>query len=384
MPNPKVIETLIIGAGPAGLAMAGRLSKAGINFHSIEKSPDLGNRWRHHYDRLHLHTVKRLSHLPHFPFPADYPVYVPRDKFVDYLESYAAEFEIRPEFGVTVHRIAKSKDGGWNIETSNGEIEARLVIIATGVNNEAKAPEWEGRNEFTGTITHSVDYKNPNDYLNSRTLVVGMGNTGAEIALDLSEQGVKTFLSVRGELNIVPRDLNGRSVQETALILDKFPFGIGEWLGAKITGIYFGNLSKYGIEKSKVRPVVQLNTTGKTPVIDIGTVKAIKQGRIKVVSEANRFTAKGVMLDNGEELEVDHIIFATGYHSCLDGLIENMVEFKDRLGYPKGAIGSGFHEGLYFVGFNNYKLGGILGTIFSDSEEALIDIMDKSKGAAEV
>jgi len=368
MKKERDFDVLIIGAGPAGLAMAGRLRKAGIDFHMIEKSNDVGNRWRHHYDRLHLHSVKRLSNLPHLVFPDDYPVYVPRKKFVDYLESYATEFGIQPEFGVSVLHIAKSENSHWNVETSSGVFSARSVIVATGVNNKPKFPEWEGQEGYTGTISHSVEYKNPGAYLNSRTLVVGMGNTGAEVALDLSEHGVETFLSVRGALNIVPRDLNGQPVQEAALVLDKIPFGVGQWLGAKIQGIYFGDLKKYGIDKSKIRPAVQLNTTGKTPVIDIGTVKAIKKGKIKVVGEVSKFNNTGVTLKNSDKLDVDHVIFATGYHSCLDDLIENMADFKDPLGYPKGAVGTGYHKGLYFVGFNNYELGGILGTIYTDSE----------------
>lgn len=368
MTKDRTEEVLIIGAGPAGLAMAGRLRLAKINFHMIEKSSHVGNRWRHHYDRLHLHSVKRLSNLPHLPFPDDYPVYVPREQFVQYLERYAEEFSIEPEYGVSVTHITKATQGDWSVETTNGTIIATSVIVATGVNNRPKFPDWDNRDGYKGTITHSIDYKNPKAFLDSRVLVVGMGNTGAEVALDLSEQGVETFLSARGALNIVPRDLNGNPVQETALILDKFPFGIGEWLGSKIQGLYFGNLRKYGIEKSKMRPAVQLNTTGKTPVIDIGTVKAIKQGKIKVIGEVDKFNNNGVALRNGDSLDVDHIIFATGYDSCLDDFIENMSEFKDRLGYPKGAVGTGFHQGLYFVGFSNYELGGILGTIYTDSE----------------
>jgi indole-3-pyruvate monooxygenase len=361
-------EVLIIGAGPAGLAIAGRLRKAWVDFRIIERSEHVGSRWRRHYDRLHLHSVKRLSNLPHLPFPSAYPVYVPREKFVDYLESYAKEFDILPEYGVSVTHIARSDDRNWSVETSSGTITARSVVVATGVNNEASFPDWEGKEDYTGTIIHSVDYKNPSPYLNSRTLVVGMGNTGAEVALDLSEHGVETFLSVRGALNIVPRDLNGKPVQETALILDKIPFGIGDWLGAKVQGLYFGNLKKHGIEKSKMRPAVQLSTTGKTPVIDIGTVKAIKQGKIKVVGEVRKFNNCGVTLMSGDDCEVDHIICATGYRSCLEDLIENMSDFTDLLGYPKGPIGTEYHEGIYFVGFNNYELGGILGTIYSDSE----------------
>ena len=165
--------------------------------------------------------------------------------------------------------------------------------------------------------------------------------------------------------------MNGRPVQETALILDKIPFGLGEWLGARIQNVYFGNLKKYGLEKSKVKPAIQLMETGKTPVIDIGTVAAIKAGKISVVPDVQSFDKNSVTLASGSKLDVDHVILATGYKSTLDLLIDNMHEWLDPLGYPKGAVGQGYHTGLYFVGFNNYELGGILGTIYKDSDEVV-------------
>ena len=102
------IKNLIIGAGPAGLATAGRLRKAGIDFEIIEKSQAVGNSWRNHYDRLHLHTVKQWSHLPHLPFPKEYPTYVSRQQLVDYMDAYAREFSIKPRFGEEVVQIKKA------------------------------------------------------------------------------------------------------------------------------------------------------------------------------------------------------------------------------------------------------------------------------------
>ncbi|MEE9373002.1 MAG: NAD(P)/FAD-dependent oxidoreductase, partial [Saprospiraceae bacterium] len=260
---------MIIGAGPAGLAMAGRLSIAGIPFKIIEQSDKIAVTWHNHYDRLHLHTVKQLSALPHMDFPENYPTYVPRAKVVEYLNQYAEKFSIKPHFNTQVTQLEK-KGSHWHIATKGGKVfTANNVIISTGVNRNIKVPKWPGKSQFEGNITHSRYYKNPSFYKNKKVLVVGMGNTGAEVAFDLSEHHVNTHISVRGEIGLVPRDINGRPIQLTAKKLEKLPFGLGDWIGTQMRKIIFGNLSKYGLKVSKMHPVAQLKQTGKTPVIDI-------------------------------------------------------------------------------------------------------------------
>lgn len=370
-----IIENLIIGAGPAGLAVAGRLRHAGKDFVILEKGHHVGERWHGHYDRLHLHSVKKWSQLPFLPFPDDYPVYVPRQKLIDYFENYATHFNIQPRLGSEVRHIRQSKPHVWEVTTNTGSMLARNLILATGVNRVPNLPLWEGIDQFVGTIKHSVEYKNPNPYRGSRVLVIGMGNTGAEIALDLSEAGIPVWLAVRGEVNIVPRDLNGRPVQETAKMMSKLPFGFGDWLGAQIQKLYFGNLEKYGLKRSKIPPAIALRTTGKTPMIDIGTVKAIKEGRIQVVGGIRSFETNGVVLDNGQQLACEHVILATGYRPQLQDLVEGIEPFLDKYGCPINPVGIGAFAGLYFVGFDNYKLGGILGTIYNDSGLVLDDIL---------
>ncbi len=373
----EIIKNIIIGAGPAGLAMAGRLHHAGIDYTILEKSKKVGNAWHNHYDRLHLHTVKQWSHLPYMPFPNDFPTYVSRKQLVDYFDKYVARFNIQPIFNEEINSIKKKREH-WQLNASSGKSYfAENVIIATGLNSKPNIPKWEGQEEFNGDIIHSAFYKNPKPYIGKKTLVVGFGNTGAEVALDLSEHGVETYVVARGEISLVPRDLNGRPVQVTAKQLEKLPFGFGDWLGSQIRKIYFGNVKKYGIKVAKGHPAVLLKETGKTPLIDIGTITAIKKGQIKILPDIDYFTAKGVQFKNGQHIDFDSVILATGFHAKIEKLIERGQELLDKYNCPKGAIAAGYHKGIYFVGFDNYKLGGIIGTIVDDSKTVVEVLSDE-------
>lgn len=375
-------STLIIGAGPAGLATAGRLRKRGIDFEVLEQTDKVAWSWHNHYDRLCLHTVKELSHLPHLPFPEDYPRYVPKDLLAKYYEQYAEHFSIKPHFNQEVNNIQPTTDGNWLVGTSSGQtFEASHVVIATGLNRIPHQPTWPGQESFKGGITHSKTYKNPDPYLGKKVLVIGMGNTGAEIALDLAEKGVKSWVVARSPVNIVPRDLNGRPTQLTAKTLAKLPFGLGDWLGTQIRKIYYGDLRKYGLQPSKMPPAVQLRETGKTPVIDLGTIDQIKQGMVSIVPDIERFTETGAEFKDGQHLPFDHVIICTGYRAKIENFLPGAEEILDKYECPKQAIGDGKFDKLYFVGFDNYKLGGLLGTIFTDSETVASAIQERETQA---
>ena len=149
-------DIIIIGAGPAGLAIAGRLRKKGIDFTILEASDRIASAWHNHYDRLHLHTVKQWSHLPHRPFPEEYPLYVPRQKLVDYFEDYANHFSIKPVFRTKVQSIRKTDDSKWAITSEDKrEFIAKQVIISTGVNRVPNEPKFKGQEDFTGPVSYT-------------------------------------------------------------------------------------------------------------------------------------------------------------------------------------------------------------------------------------
>jgi len=353
------------------------MRKRGLDFEMIEQTDKIAYSWHNHYERLCLHTVKQFSNLPHLDFPKDYPLYVPRSQVVEYMENYAAHFDVKPHFNKTVQFISKI-DNKWQVKIKDGEsIIAENIIIATGMNRIINLPNLKGQDTFQGTIQHSRFYKNAIPHQNQKVLVVGMGNSGAEIALDLSEQGAETYLSIRSPISLVPRDLNGRPVQVTAKQLAKLPFGLGDWLGGFIRKLYFGDIRKYGLEPLSSPPAVYLKETGKSPTIDIGTIKAIKEGLINVVKDIDYLSEKAVHFKDGTSQEIDHIVLATGYRAKVEEFLERGEEVLDAYRLPHPTIGKNYHEGIYFNGFDNYKLGGALGTIHTDSLTIVEHIQNK-------
>lgn len=219
---------LVIGGGPAGVAVAACLQQAGLRPCVLEKGPAVGTSWRSHYRRLHLHTVKELSALPGLAFPAEAPRYVPRAQVVDYLETYARHFALPVQTGCEVVSVARVTEGargaeGWEVcaRVANGGSElrrwqVRRVVLASGANAQPRRPALPGEEVFGGQVLHSRHYSDAQAFAGQRVLVVGMGNTGAEIALDLCEQGVAVGLSVRSPVNIVHREFLGRPSQRIA------------------------------------------------------------------------------------------------------------------------------------------------------------------------
>lgn len=359
--------TLIIGAGPAGLAVAGRLRARGSPFEIIEKGEHVAESWHHHYDRLQLHTVKELSQLPGRAFPDHYPRYVPRSLLVDYYRNYAASLDIKPRFRTEAVSVRREEHGWLTRSASGPAFRSDAVVVATGVNRIPNRPSLPGEASFKGVVMHSRAYRNPEPFEGKRVLVVGMGNTGAEIALDLCERAVPTALSVRGPVNVLPRDVLGRPTQLTAMTLARLPFGLGSPVGSVLRRLTMGDLSRYGIPTPDIAPIEQLRIYGKTPVIDLGTVARIKTGEIRVHGAIETLRDTTVCFADGVEEPFDAIVLATGYRPRVEDLLGDVTGLLDGNGAPGVVVGTGIRDGLFFIGFDNYRPGGILGTVQEES-----------------
>lgn len=370
-PNSRTTETqvLVIGAGPAGLAVAGCLSKLGLHSQLIEKAGSVASSWQAHYQRLHLHTVKEHSALPHLPFPKDYPRYVPRQKMVDYLAAYARHFGLSPSFGEEAVSVSRS-GGAWDVACRSGRrFRTRFVVVATGANRVPNMPAFAHQADYQGQVMHSRAYRDPAPFAGQRVLVVGLGNTGAEIALDLARQGVPVSVSVRSPVNLVHRDILGRPTQLTAILISRLPAWLGDALAKLLRDLTVGDLSRHGLRTSRVSPLRQLREEGRTPVIDIGTLSLIKSGQIRVRPGIEAFTAGGVRFTDGTEDAFDTVILATGYQPNVASLFPGISVPLGVKDMPAPVMGTGALDGVFFVGFDVQQGGGMLRSIAMQATE---------------
>ena len=195
-----------------------------------------------------------------------------------------------------------------------------------------------------------------------------MGNTGAEIALDLAEQGVQVALSVRSPVNIVKRDVLGRPTQLSSLMLSRLPPALGDHLAIWLRDLTVGDLRPYGLRTPTASPLRQLREDGKTPVIDIGTVAAIRDGRIAVFPGIDTLMPEGARFTNGREIPFDALLLATGYDAALQDFFPDTPLPLDARGMPPGVRGEGDCSGLWFVGYDVRQPGGLLRTIAGQAE----------------
>ena len=235
----------------------------------------------------------------------------------------------------------------------------RIVIMATGYNGVPKLPSVPGLDSFRGTAIHAGAYKNAAPYQGKRTLVVGCGNSGAEIALDLAEQGVDAAMVVRGPVHVVPRDMFGRPTQHTNVLLSHLPLALRDAIATRIVGWVVGDLSRWGIVRPAVGPNRMIEESGRIPLLDLGTIAMVKQGKIRVVPAVQEILPDGVRFASGAVHPFEAIIFATGYTPGLGNVIEGFEAIADARGRPHRFGEETGIAGLYFVGFKNPPTGAL-------------------------
>lgn len=349
------LPALIVGAGPAGLATAACLEQRGVHALVLEAGPSLGNSWRQHYDRLRLHTVKQQSQLPGFSFAKDLPRYPARADMVAYLEAYAARFGVQPRTGEPVRRVSAT-DGGFVVESARTIYRARAVVIAAGLNRVANPERLPGQERFRGTLLHSATYRNGDTFAGRRVLVVGAGNTGAEIALDLAERGAKPTIALRSPVNVVPRDFLGMPTQLTSIRMRWAPLPLADGLGRLVSRLAFGNLARHGLTRPELGPLSAIKLRRRIPLIDVGTIAAIKRGEIAVKPAVERLTETGAAFADGSAAEFDAAVLATGYRPALGDFLA-VPGVLDDDGYPRDWSGGGACPNLYFVGYTQPATG---------------------------
>lgn len=353
---PLSTNTLIIGAGAAGLASAACLSRHRIPTIILDRNDVIGDSWLHRYERLHLHTHSFFSALPYLSFPKEFPRYPSREQFASYLKSYATAFNITPRLNQAVSS-ARHNDGLWEVETQNERYVARNLVVASGYSNKPKTPSWPGQDTFPGAVKHSATFTNGATYKGKQVLVVGFGNSAGEIALDLHEHGAKVDMAVRNSVNIVPRDLFGLSTHVISVIMSRLPTEVADALSSNLRKLVVGDMKPYGLEPAPLGPMTMIKRENRVPLLDIGTVALIKQGAIKIQKDLTSFEGQEIIFSDGTRKAYDAVILATGYSTDLASFLPDVTQVSDERGRIAGGGRETALPGLFFCGLHNAPAG---------------------------
>jgi putative flavoprotein involved in K+ transport len=345
-------DVVVVGGGQAGLAIGYYLAKQGVRFLILEREDDVAPAWRDRWDSLTLFTSRRYDSLPGLDFPGDPDGYPTREEVLAYLRGYAAKFDPPIRLGSAAKRLTQ-RDGRFVIETEDGEIEADQVVIATGPFQEPRLPAFAGDLDDDVVQLHSMGYRRPSDLPTGRTLVVGGGNTGYQIAHELSASR-ETHIAIGTPQRPMPQRLFGRDIffllTKTGLIYKSVDTRLGQRFKANETLV--GPLPKIAKQ-----------------------LGVVSHGRATAVS------GRTITFADGEQLEVDGVVWATGFgydHSWVD------LPIADADGQVKHRRGVTEVPGLYTLGFQWQWTRGsaLLGFVKHDAEFIANEIAAHAPAAA--
>ncbi len=345
-------DAIVVGAGPAGLAAARELSVRGLSCVVLEAGAAVGWSWRRFYDSLVLHTASRLSALPGLPFGRGVPQFVPRSRFIEYLEGYVRRFDLRVRTGTNVQRVERAGDG-WRVSWAGGSLDAPSVVVATGIAANPVRPAIPGIEAFPGCILHSIDYRSPADLCKGRVLVIGAGNSGAEIAAELGAAAFPTTISIRSGVAVVPRDIAGIPSQYLGLLIRRLPSPLARFIVGVALRVRERRSGPSLLPQGGTSPLDVI------PLVGFHLPDAVAAGRVQVRPGVDVFDGGTARFANGTHEAFDIVILATGFRpalQCLAGVVR-----LDHRGFAlrSDRVTSADAPGLFFVGHNYDASGGL-------------------------
>ncbi|CAL4979272.1 unnamed protein product [Urochloa decumbens] len=362
------IVVLIVGAGPAGLAMAACPNQLSIPYVIVEREDCSASLWRNRaYDRLKLHLAKEFCELPHMSYSIDAPTYILKDQFVKYLDSYIEHFDIQPKYNIDIEscRYDEGKQCWFSLacDVATSMVvgyKSKFLVVTSGENSENSAsniPAIPGLQNFVGEAMQSSLYKFGAAYSWKNALVVGCGNSGMEIAYDLASHGANTSIVVRSPVHIMTKEI----IRLGMTLAQHTPVNVVDDLLLRISNFVFGDLSRHGIMRPKISPLLLKEKTGRSAVIDVGTIGLIKKGTIKVFGNISKINGNLVEFEDTKENPFDVIVFATGYKSMANAWLKNGESMLNNDGLPRKEFPNHWKgaNGLYSAGLARRGLAGI-------------------------
>ncbi|MFE6594510.1 flavin-containing monooxygenase [Streptomyces sp. NPDC057781] len=357
------MRVCVIGAGLSGLAVAHALKARGIGFVCLEKAPDVGGIWRQPeaaergpgYLSLHLNTAKQLTGYADFPMPDSYPLYPRHSQVAAYLRSFADLAGLRDhvELRTEVVSVDQDADGMWTVVSrdADGEMASRRfeqVIVASGHHTDPALPDPlpAGSESFTGTILHSLDYRDGGDFAGRRVVVVGLGASAVDIAADLSRHAAETVLSVRRGLHIVPKQLYGKSLDEIAEApwWNEMSFAERRKWAEEALLVARGRLADYGLPEPD-HPLFSSATTLSDEILS-----RIRHGAVTPKSAIASFDGDEVVFTDGTRVAADTVVYCTGFHMTFPFLPAGCPVAADGSVELYRRVVPADRPGLYFVG----------------------------------
>jgi putative flavoprotein involved in K+ transport len=340
--------TVVIGAGPAGLASAVELRRRGVPAMVLDQADAIGASWRGRYDRLRLNSSRWFSKLPGGAYARGTGIFPSRDEMVAYLESYAERYQLDVRLRTRVERIDRGAEG-WIVRTTRGDMDAQHVIVASGYDHTPFIPDWPGRGRFDGPLLHAAQYRNPEPFRDADVLVVGPGCSGMEIAFDLAEGGARRVrLAVRTAPNMLVRSPMGPGF---ALALLRLRPERADRIVNFIRSKEVGDLSAYGLPVPEEGTFTRLRRLGVAPaIVDKHVIQAIKDRRIEIVAGVESLDETGALLADGARIEPEAIIAATGYRCGLEPMVGHLGVL-DADGVPLVVDAGEAAPGLRFIGY---------------------------------
>jgi len=322
----------VIGAGPHGLSALKALLECGIDADCFERESDLGGNWNYHgsnsrvYRSTHLISTKPFTQFPDFPMPDDYPDYPSHWQVHEYFTRYADHFGLLEHitFNAEVIRV-EPIDERWlvtvRVEGAEQTHEYAGVVIANGHNWSPKMPSYPGQDEFAGEIIHSAQYKGPEVLDHKRVLVVGAGNTGCDVAVESAQHATSTWHSTRRGYYYNPKYAFGRPSDQTAdlLLALRLPLPVRRFLFGTTLRLTVGDITRYGLKK----PDHKFFETH--PIVNQQLVYYVGHGDIHPKPDIDHFTKSSVVFTDGSEVEVDLVVFCTGYFAVFPFLAEGTL-----------------------------------------------------------
>ena len=344
-------DVVVVGAGPAGLAVARELDhQHGIKALVVDGAAAPAISWRRRYDNFRLNTTGFLSHLPGQRIPLNAGRWPTKEDMVRYFDSYVQRQNIGLRLGCDVRRVERA-GGVWQLDTSSGEIRTSAIVLATGNYSVPAIPAWPGLECFNGEIVHSGEFANAWPYRGRDVLVVGAGNSAADIAVQLADDGARRiWLAVRTPPHLVRRAIGGFPSDIFLELFSRVPARMVDPLIARVNRVLWGDLSAYGFQRPSLGLKATVEKRGRIPTLADELIDVVRIGRIAVVNAVKTVESDRVILTDDMSVAPQVIIAATGFGTNLEGLIGHLGVL-DEHGKPRGGFASHVGDGMFAFGY---------------------------------